>query len=66
MSGPKNDNAIARTISLPDDIWDLVDEQSSEWRTSRSATVRRMIHEWKKAQSATQKNKRSDPAMIAV
>lgn len=66
MSGPKSNNTVARTISLPDDIWAIVDEQSDEWRANRSAAIRRMIHEWKKAQAATPKNRKSDPAMIAA
>ncbi len=66
MSGPKNDNAVARTISLPDDIWALVDEQSGEWRMNRSATIRRMIHEWQQAQAATLKTQKSNPALIAA
>lgn len=52
-------------ISLPDDTWEMIDAQSDEWDTSRSATLRRIILEWKKSQPATPK-KKSNAAMVAA
>lgn len=40
--------AFAKTaISLPKDIMKLLDRQSTEWECSRSASIARIIQEWK-------------------
>ena len=46
------DNAVVKTISLPDNIWEVVDGHSAEWQTNRSAAIRRIILEWQKSQAA--------------
>lgn len=67
MSGPKSENtAIPKTISLPDDIWELVESQSDDWRTSKSAAILRIILEWQEYRATTPKNQRTEPAMIAA
>lgn len=67
MSGPKSENAIPKTISLPDDIWEMVNHQSDEWRTSKSAAILRMILEWQNSRSSTQviQEPESIPALAA-
>jgi metal-responsive CopG/Arc/MetJ family transcriptional regulator len=45
------DTAVVKTISLPDNLWEVVDNHSTEWQTNRSAALRRIILEWQKGQA---------------
>lgn len=45
-------NAVVKTISLPDNVWQVVDDHSTDWQTNRSATLRRIILEWQKSQAS--------------
>lgn len=65
MADKAKDSAIIKTISLPDNVWDIVEARQAEWQMSRSATIRRMVLEWQKSQ-VVPTSRKSEPAMLAA
>ena len=51
-------------ISLPPEVWEMIEEYSKDWRANRSATILRILLEWKKNQPT--KTQESEPALIAA
>lgn len=46
-------NYQVKTVSLPDTLWKEVDAQAEEWGApNRSATIRRIVEEWKALRKA--------------